>query len=172
MDISLPDLSLSAGGSLWLPSWLSRLRAMHSAELSSSSDPAPASPTRKSSSPESSSWQHKILLILLVFRALCYLGVYTSCLHEIETDTCPQDVSTGKRLIVWARFRQFVDNCRLIKHQASKDPNRKGCSIVLYLVVCLGVVGVAAVARAGGLVGGAALGLAVTQPPPRRSCSP
>ena len=53
----------------------------------------------------------------------------------------------------------------------NKDPNRKG-SIVLYLVVCLGVVGVAAVARAGGLVGGAALGLAVTQPPPRRSCSP
>ena len=53
----------------------------------------------------------------------------------------------------------------------NKDPNWKG-SIVLYLVVCLGVVGVAAVARAGGLVGGAALGLAVTQPPPRRSCSP
>ena len=66
----------------------------------------------------------------------------------------------------------FQALCRLIKHLASKDPNRKGCSIVLYLVVCLGVVGVAAVARAGGLVGGAALGLAVTQPPPRRSCSP
>ena len=41
-----------------------------------------------------------------------------------------------------------------------------------HLVVRLGVVGVAAVAGAGGLVGGAALGLAVTQPPPRRSCSP
>ena len=68
------------------------------------------------------------------------------------------------------QLRQFVD--RLIKHQASKDPNRKGSSIVMYLVVRLGVVGVATVARAGGLVGGAALGLAVTQPPPRRSCSP
>ena len=54
----------------------------------------------------------------------------------------------------------------------NKDPNGKGSSIVMHLVVCLGVVGVAAVARAGGLVGGAALGLAVTQPPPRRSCSP
>ena len=98
-----------------------------------------------------------------MFRARCSLGVYTSYLHEIETDTtCLHRL--GHRL------RQFVD--RLIKHLDSKDPNRKGGSIVLYLVVCLGVVGVAAVARAGGLVGGAALGLAVTQPPPRRSCSP